>query len=267
MKSLARRAIINVTPPIITALIRKLIYRRKDSSAPLTSREFRDSDSKVLSDEYIQWLCYILGGWLTPGSGNLRAFDHAIRQMPIGGAIVEVGSFLGLSTNIIAYLTVKYRRDNPFFACDPWLFEGVDKPIGGYFAASSEAYRQYTKEVYKMNVNLFSGGRRPHTIESTSAQFFKLWSLGATTGDVFGGSVTLGGSISFAYVDGAHAYDAAKQDFVGVNKYLLPGGFILFDDSADGSVFGVTRVVAEVEKDPSYELVFKTPNYFFRKRE
>lgn len=255
MKRLAKKVAKAITPPIIASNIRNF-----------SSVEFRESNRNVSSDEYIQWLCQILGGWLTPDHGNLRAFDYAVRHMPIGGAIVEVGSFLGLSTNIITYLVTKYHRDNPIFACDPWVFEGTDNLIGGYFDASSEGFRHYAKEVFKMNIALFSEGRKPYAIEAYSNQFFELWRSGATTEDVFWRSVALGGPISFAYIDGAHTYDAAKGDFLDVDQHLLPGGFILFDDSADDSGWEVTRVVAEVKKNPSYELCFKTPHYFFRRK-
>lgn len=259
MKRLAKKVVTGITPPLIRAFISKIIH-------PL-SIKFHESDRNVRSDEYIQWLCRIVGGWLTPDNGNLRAFDYAVQHMPAGGAIVEIGSFLGLSTNIITYLTIKYHRDNPFFTCDPWVFEGTDKPVGGYFDGSSEAYRRYAKEVFKMNIALFSEGRKPYTIEVYSNQFFEFWRFRAIREDVFGRPVTLGGPISFAYIDGAHTYDAAKGDFLGVDQHLLPGGFILFDDSADDGGFPeVTRVATEVKLNPSYELMFKTPHYFFRRK-
>jgi len=206
-----------------------------------------------------------LGGFLSPG--NIRAFDYAVRHMPAEGAIVEIGSLFGLSTNMISYLTSKHHRNNLFFTCDPWAFEGAGKkPFGDYFDPGSKAYRDYAKNIFIMNVELFGRGREPHTIEAYSHEFFELWRSGSTAEDVFGRSVTLGGPISFAYIDGAHAYDAAKGDFLGVDEQLLPGGFILFDDSADSSSFEVSRVAAEVKQNSSYELMFKTPNYFFRRK-
>ena len=79
--------------------------------------------------------------------------------------MVEIGSLFGLSTNIISYLTLKYHRDNLFFTCDPWLFEGADKPVGGYFNAGSKAYRDYAKNIFIMNAEFFSRERKPHAIE------------------------------------------------------------------------------------------------------
>jgi hypothetical protein len=230
------------------------------------SSKYRESDLRVRNDEYISWICRIMGGWLSPEDGNIVAFDYSLRNMPEGGAIVEIGSFLGLSTNIISYLTEKYHRSNTLFSCDPWAFEGTERPIGGYFDASSSAYREYAKSIFIMNSALFSEKRIPHAVEAFSDGFFELWQDGVTVVDVFGRSVTLGGPISFAYIDGAHTYQAAKKDFMNIDRNLLPGGFILFDDSGDfGSFVGVRQAAREAALDPGYELVFKTPNYFVRK--
>lgn len=226
----------------------------------------QESVSNVTSDYYLEWICRMIGGWLSPNDGNIMAFDFAVRHMPRAGAIIEIGSFLGMSTNIIAYLAIKYQRDNPFYSCDPWAFENAEKPIGGYFDASSDVFRNYAKETFKHNIEVFSGTRKPHTIEAFSDRFFELWQHGSVGEDVFGRSVTFGGPISFAYIDGAHTYQAAKADFLGVDQNLLPGGFVLFDDSADGTTWEVNQLVHEIEQNPSYQLVFKTPNYFFQKR-
>jgi len=220
----------------------------------------------IQSDEFIRWLCQVSGGFLTARHGNIVAFDHAVRHMPEDGAIIEIGSFLGLSTNIIIYLTAKNGRKNKVYNCDPWQFEETEKPIGGYFDASSIVFRKYVKQVYTMNLQVFSEDREPHTIENTSEQFLRQWASESTVIDVFGKEVILGGPISFAYIDGAHTYEAAKSDFLGIDRHLLPGGFVLFDDSSDDSPFECKRVVAEVIANPKYEMISRTPNYFFRKK-
>jgi hypothetical protein len=101
----------------------------------------------------------------------------------------------------------------------------------------------------------------------TSESFFREWSQTSTTTDVFGRTVSIGRQIAFAYIDGAHTYTAAKSDVDNVDAFLMPGGFVLFDDSAEDSGFQeVTRVATEVARLPQYELVFAKPNYFFKKR-
>jgi hypothetical protein len=84
--------------------------------------------------------------------------------------------------------------------------------------------------------------------------------------DVFGREVHLGGPIGFAYVDGNHSYDVARRDFDGCDAHLEAGGFILFDDSADHSVWEVRRVVREAIRTGRYEVVAKNPNYLLRRK-
>ncbi len=265
MKNLAKKVIKGITPPLITTFISKIIHHSDSESRQPSFIELQKSDQNVRTDKYIQWVRDILGGLLTPG--NLKLFDYAVRHMPAAEAIVEIVSLFGLSTNIISYLTVKYHRDNPFFTCDPWVYESTDKALAGHFDYRTKAFRNYAKKAFIMNTALFSRARKPYTIEAYSKQFFGLWRLCSTTKDVFGRSVTLGGLISFAYIDGAHTYDVVKEDFLGVDPHLLPGGFILFDDTNDVRSFPeVMRAASEVEQNPSYELVFKTPNYLFKKK-
>src|SRR5262245_28880189 len=53
-------------------------------------------------DEYVRWLCFANAGMLDPG--NLYCIEHAIKNLPSGAPVVEIGSFCGLSTNLIAHL-------------------------------------------------------------------------------------------------------------------------------------------------------------------
>jgi hypothetical protein len=217
------------------------------------------------TDEYVRWLCSVQGGWLTPG--NVRAFDRAVREMPDGGAIVEIGSFLGLSTNILVYLAIKHQRRHPVYSCDPWCFEAAEEPIGGFFDAGSPAFRDYARQVFVLNASTFCGERKPFTVEARSDRFLELWARSADAEDVFGRTVRLGGPVSFAYVDGAHAYDVVRADVAALDPQLMPGGFLFLDDSAEGAGFqGVTRVARETQRNPAYELVFESPNHLFRKR-
>lgn len=89
-----------------------------------------------------------------------------------------------------------------------------------------------------------------NTIEVYSYQFFKFWNTQFAVKNVFEHAVTLGGPISFAYIDGTHNYDLVKKDFLDIDKHLLPHAFILFDASAENGGFeGVTRVINEVKNN------------------
>jgi hypothetical protein len=224
-----------------------------------------DAYNDLIGNEFAEHLLSVVGGF--QDRGNLRAFECCVRTMPAGGAVVEIGAFLGLSTNLISYALHRYGRDNRFFTCDPWVFAGSDKPKADYFSTASPDYRQWVMQLFKMNTSLFSRGREPFAIEGTSRQFFSWWSECATVQDLWGRQIRLGGPISFAYVDGAHTYPEVSTDLRCADAHLLPGGLVFLDDSADaGSYDGVKMAVADLARGGRFDLVLKTPNYCFRKK-
>jgi len=218
--------------------------------------DFMIATHLVNHDEYLRWMIQMLGGWLNLGDGNCQCFSHAIRHMPPGGAVVEIGSFLGVSICAISYLLLRHDRLNTLWNTDPWAFEETEKPIGGFFDAASPAYRDYCVETYKRNVELFAARRPPTTIAAFSDDFFRAWATSTEIADVFGKPAQLGGAISFAYIDGAHTYEAARNDFENVCRHLLPGGFVLFDDSNPRLSFGCVRTAAEAAAVPGFRRVF-----------
>jgi hypothetical protein len=217
-------------------------------------------------DEFAEHLMFVLGGFMV--QGNLNGFECCIKNMPAEGAVLEIGSFLGLSTTLIAYAMAKYGRGEPFFACDPWVFAGADRPKAGYFSTGTQEYRDWVVQSFKMNTTLFSKDHPPYAIEATSDQFFRWWSNCAVRTDLWGRDTKLGGGIGFAFIDGAHTYEAARNDFLNADRFLLPRGYLFFDDSYDDGAFAeVQRVVSEVRANSRYELIGKFPNYCFRKRQ
>lgn len=216
--------------------------------------------------EYLSWLTFANAGMLT--RGNVWCIDHAIRNLPGAAPIIEIGSFCGLSTNIIGYLKEKHGVKNPLITCDKWLFEGAESGgmLGDSPSVSHADYRQFVKDTYMRNVRTFSRNDLPYTVEMFSDEFFGNWASGQKLQDVFGREVSLGGPIGFCYIDGNHSYEFAKRDFENCDRFLAKGGFVLFDDSADGSKWEVCRVVQEVLQSGRYDLVANNPNYFFRKK-
>src|SRR5437764_6548923 len=64
-------------------------------------------------------------------------------------------------------------------------------------------------------------------------------------------------ALEVLFVDGDHSYEGAKADFERWGAFVRPGGHLLFHDAVDsggyGNVYpGVTRAVAEVERDPAW---------------
>jgi hypothetical protein len=216
--------------------------------------------------EYLNWLSFAVPGMLR--RGNVDCFDYALRHLPSKGAIVEIGSFCGLSTNVIGYLKRRHGVPNPFVTCDRWIFEGADQ--SGLLEDSGVSFADYSdfvKQNYRRNIQLFNPTDTPFTIELFSDEFFAAWSERETRDDVLGRPITLGGPIAFCYIDGNHTYEFARRDFENTDRFLQPGGFILFDDSGDGSGWEVCRLMPEVLSTGRYRLVSKAPNYLFQKKQ
>lgn len=221
--------------------------------------------ARVIDDEFVRWLSYANAGMLHPG--NVWSMDQALRSIPDTAAVVEIGSFAGLSTNVICHLLRKHGRTNPFFACDNWdvTGQGATGSIEGS-RLGFPLYARYVKDSFVRNVSFFSPDNRPYAIECSSASFFTRWEKAEMAEDVFGRTARLGGPIGFAYVDGIHSVEAVRAEFEAIDRVLVPGGFILFDDSADSSPFGLNRLMREIAGGGRHELLGQTPNYFFRKR-
>jgi hypothetical protein len=215
-------------------------------------------------DEYVKWLCFANAGMLD--RGNLHLIDMAMKQLPSQAPILEIGSFCGLSANMLTHFKRKHGAKNRLVTCDKWEFENAGKGsdhVGSSPVLFSE-YRTFVRESFLRNTRLFSGDDLPFTIELASNEFFAAWRERKKLQDVFGRPIVLGGPISFCYVDGDHSYEGAKQDFLNCDAFLEEGGFILFDDSTVAN-FGVRNLMPEVISSGRYKLASANPNHLFQK--
>jgi Methyltransferase domain len=229
-------------------------------------RSAKTSELDSAWSEYLSWLTFAVPGMLV--RGNVDAIAFALQHLPSDAPLLEIGSFCGLSTCVISYFKEKLGLANSFYTCDLWSFEG--QKLGQLLADSRtlthNEYKNFVRESFLRNVRTFCRPNIPHTIEADSDAFFEQWSSEQNLMDVFGAPVKLGGPISFCFIDGNHSYAFARRDFENTDRFLVPKGFILFDDSADGSEWEVCQVVKEVLASGSYDLVSKKPNYLLQKK-
>lgn len=230
-------------------------------------RKLMNNNSKTKqANEFLTWVRFAVPGMLE--QGNIDAMEYAIANMPPGKPIMEIGSFCGLSTVVLSYLLDKRSRTAPIYTCDSWEFEGqkLGAPLGDSPSVTHDAYRAFVISTFVRSMQTFAANRLPYTIECSSDEFFRRWVENEKTIDVFKRPITLGGEISFCYIDGNHTYEFAKRDFGNTDKVLVSGGFILFDDSADDSQWEVNQLAREIASGHQYELVSRNPNYLFRKK-
>lgn len=161
-----------------------------------------------------------LGGWLTEGQARLL-WDHA-RGVPAGGRIVEIGSFQGRSTIILAAAAPESVE---VIAIDPHA--GNDRgpqEVRERLEAESEMDHQLFLE------NLERNGLRDRVRYVRRPSNEALYEID--------------GEVSLLYIDGAHRYRPARDDMLLWGARVPLGGVLLLHDAFNA--VGVTVAQAIV---------------------
>ena len=228
------------------------LWRKKGHGTPIPAQD----------QNVITCLTSSLTGWLN--DNDIIALEYGIRHIKTQFPAIEIGSFCGLSTNIISYYMRKYNKNNPLFCSDKWTADSwADRIKNLKPEITIENYHDFLKESFINNCRMFSRTNLPYAIEEFSDDFFSLWENNKCVKDVFGRDAELGGNISFAFIDGMHTYDFAKRDFYSTDKYMVKGGHIFMHDTFDGGP--LETLVKEIIKEGRYCVIMKNPNYLLRK--
>jgi predicted O-methyltransferase YrrM len=155
-------------------------------------------------------------GWMTPGQAS--ALRDAATRCPPGGRIVEIGSFRGRSTIVLA---TSAPADVEIVAIDPHA--GNDRgpqEIEGYHEAAADDH-----EVFNANLARAGVADRVRHVRAFS--------------DVAHDEVD--SPIDVLYIDGAHRYAPALADIRRWGARVAPDGAMLIHDSF--SSIGVTLAI------------------------
>lgn len=155
-------------------------------------------------------------GWMT--HGQARALYDAAARVPSGGRIVEIGSFRGRSTIVLASAAADGVE---IVAIDPHA--GNDRgpqEIDGFADAASEDH-----DVFLANLAAAGVAGRVRHVRAFS--------------DVAHAEVV--DPIDVLYVDGAHRYAPARADIRDWGRRVADGGTLLIHDSF--SSIGVTLAI------------------------
>lgn len=155
-------------------------------------------------------------GWMTPGQAS-TLYDSAVR-CPTGSQIVEIGSFQGRSTIVLASAA---DPSIEIIAIDPHA--GNDRgpqEIDGFVDEADSDHAIFNKNLGDAGV-------------SDRVRHLRMFS------DDAHGEVT--GEIGVLYVDGAHRYAPARSDIASWGARVADGGTLLIHDSF--SSIGVTLAI------------------------
>lgn len=157
-----------------------------------------------------------VAGWMTRSQG--RALYDAAKDCPPGGRIVEIGSFQGRSTIVLASAAPERAA---IYAIDPHA--GNDRgpqEISGFETAAADDHTTFL-------ANLEAAGVRARV---THLRMFSDAAL-----------AEIDGGVDVLYVDGAHRYAPARADIRDWGRRVNPGGALLIHDSF--SSIGVTLAI------------------------
>ena len=155
-------------------------------------------------------------GWMTEGQGG--ALYAAAASCPAGGRIVEIGSFQGRSTVVLALAAAPGVE---IVAIDPHA--GNDRgpqEFDGYEQAAADDHTRF-------EANLVTAGVRDRV---THIREFSDHA-----------HAQVAGGIDVLYIDGAHRYTPARADIRDWGARVNPGGSLLIHDSF--SSIGVTLAI------------------------
>ena len=109
------------------------------------------SQKQAKAHGFITWLMFANPGMLD--NGNIYCFEYAIEHLPSNSPIVEIGSFCGLSTNLISFYLRKNNKSNKLITCDKWIFETADlNSTIGQSEISQTNYREFVKDSFMEQV-------------------------------------------------------------------------------------------------------------------
>jgi hypothetical protein len=124
------------------------------------------------------------------------------------GAIVEIGSFKGKSTVMLATVAKHYGL-GPVVAIDPHNFNSVELHEHRT-SPDSSSYEEFLRNLEKAGVSDYVEPHRAYSGDMATA-----WNR----------------PIRFLWIDGDHSYKGAKTDFDGYSPYVTPHGVVAFHDA------------------------------------
>jgi glycosyltransferase involved in cell wall biosynthesis len=203
--------------------------------APQPSAEHADVRSVRLNELRQPILAQMrqVSGWLGDDEADLliTVTDRALATCPEARALVEVGSFRGKGTTVLAAVVREMRPAARVWAVDP--HDGIVGALDQGVSHEGPTLDQFRNNIARAGLQTFV-----ETVQARAADV--AWSE----------------PICLLLVDGLHDYDSVARDFRQFEAHLADSALVAFHDYADYFP-GVKRFVDELLRDGDYALVEK----------
>jgi glycosyltransferase involved in cell wall biosynthesis len=172
-------------------------------------------------------------GWLADTEADMliTVADRALAACPDAAAIVEVGSFRGKATTVLANVVRAMRPDARVWAIDP--HDGIVGALDRGVQREGPTLESFQQNIARAGLQGFV-----ETVQSRASDV--AWSL----------------PICLLLVDGLHDYASVASDFRRFEPFLDPGALVAFHDYADYYP-GVRTFVDELLHSAHYQAVEK----------
>lgn len=143
-----------------------------------------------------------------------RCLQWAAAQTPVGGTIVEIGSYHGKSAVNLAYSVRKHGKSAKIYCVDTWRNENIE------FAKDVDVYQHFLDNTVQFRDDIT-------TLRGRSEEVGAAWDRGP---------------IDVLFVDGDHSFEGVTADIRAWVPRVKTGGLLLFHDS---DLEGVRRGINE----------------------
>lgn len=164
------------------------------------------------------------GGWI--GGIDKSWLVEFLQQIPEPRTVLEIGLFMGGTSNILLFLTGKSK----YYGIDSW--NAGDHQAKPAYSTLKEGFLDQTAWA-KDRITL---------VEGDSTVIGKTWNV----------------PVDLLFVDGDHSYEIARADIENFSKWVPVGGYMLIDDY---EMEGVIRAADELVRFSDSWKVLRLPNY------
>jgi predicted O-methyltransferase YrrM len=159
------------------------------------------------------------------------------KKLPKNAVCVEIGSYLGASSSIIAG---RLKKKAKLYCIDTWGNHAMiynEEDFHNETLIEKETLTEFRKNIFKFKEKIVE-------LQGWSYDMIKVLNK-------------VENRIDFLFIDGDHSYEGVKQDWDLYSKLLLPGSIVAFHDT--GWAEGVIKVINN-DVHIKADLIHKLPN-------